>query len=58
MPRFTISITYEKTIDASTKEEAEQIIEDISYKSNLDTEYGPFSSSDVFTEVEEIKEDE
>ncbi len=30
----------------------------IQLKSNLDHEYGPFSSGDVFTEIEELKEDE
>ena len=57
MPSFNISITYEKTIEAFNKEEAETILESIESKSNLDKEYGPFSSLDVFTEVEELTED-
>ena len=56
--RFEITISYSKTIEASDEDEARRILDDIELKSNLDDEYGPFSSLDVFTEVEEVKETE
>lgn len=56
MPKFEITISYSKIIDAADKDDAERIVRDIEYKSNLDNEYGPFESTDVFTEVEEVIE--
>ena len=56
MAKFNISITYEKTIEAFNKEDAERILERIESKSNLDDEYGPFSSLDVFTTVEQLND--
>lgn len=56
MPKFEISISYVKTVDAADKEDAERIINDIAMRSNLADEYGPFSSLDEFTEVEEVAE--
>lgn len=58
MPKFDISISYMKTVDASDKEEAERIAESICSSSNLDSEYGPFRSLDVFVSVEAVAEDE
>ena len=56
MAQFEITISYSKIIDAADKAEAQRIIENIAQQSNLDDEYGPFSSLDAFTEVEEVAE--
>lgn len=56
MAQFEITISYSKIIDAADKADAQVVIDRIERESNLDGEYGPFSSLDVFTEVEEVKE--
>lgn len=54
MPKYDITISYSKTIDAADADEAWHILREIEYRSNLDDEYGPFNSTDAFTEVEEV----
>jgi hypothetical protein len=55
MPKFDITISYSKTIEAADEDAAKETLRQIEAYSNLDTEHGPFSSLDVYTEVEEIK---
>lgn len=59
MPKFEVSVTYFKTIEATDKDAAAEQLNKMVSSSELDGEYGPFADytgGGSYLSVEEVKE--